>query len=330
LGRTVKTTALRWGPIPRPLSRGGFRALGRSLTDWQRWERPLELGNVIAGVVAALLLVTAAGGFGSDARAYWSVDPLHPYPTRDYGASGAFFYSPVIALIAAPLSVIPWPVFLGLIFLVSIAALRWLVGRWVGYALLLPPVMNELLGGNIDLLLTVAIVAGFRRPALWAPVLLTKVTPGIGLLWFAARREWRALAIVAGVTLPLVAVSFVIAPSAWREWVEILTDNAGRPPGPLAFPIPLLLRLPLAALLVVMAARTNRPWLVPIAAFLSIAVIWRPHYVFLLGAPAVWRRSEAWRGRWRAYVGRGQAGSEQRELEHQDLEPRELERLEPA
>jgi hypothetical protein len=272
-----------------------IRALAADLADWDRWERPLAIGNVIAAILAGLVMLTTTGGYGADARAVWNVDPFHPYTSRDYGTSGAFFYSPVVALIAAPLGLVPWPIFLALVLAANLLALRWLVGRWVGYALLLPPVMNELIGGNIDLLLTVAIVAGFRRPALWAAVLLTKVTPGIGLLWFAARREWRALTTLATVTLALVAISFVIAPDAWWQWFGILADNAGRPPSPFALPLPLSIRLPIAALLVVIAARTNRPWLVPIAAFLGIAVIWRPHFVVLLGVPAVWRRSESWR-----------------------------------
>ena len=52
------------------------------------------------------------------------------------------------------------------------------------------------------------IVAGFRWPALWAIPLLTKVTPGgIGLLWFAARGEWRHLGIALASTLAIVVVT---------------------------------------------------------------------------------------------------------------------------
>ena len=58
----------------------------------------------------------------------------------------------------------------------------------------------EIAGGNISLLLALAIVAGFSRPWTWAFVILTKITPGIGLLWFALRREWRSLAIALGAT----------------------------------------------------------------------------------------------------------------------------------
>ena len=36
----------------------------------------------------------------------------------------------------------------------------------------------EIAGGNVTLLLAVAIVAGFKRPWTWAFVILTKITPG--------------------------------------------------------------------------------------------------------------------------------------------------------
>ena len=56
-------------------------------------------------------------------------------------------------------------------------------GPWLALVILLPPVFMELAVGNIHILLGVAIAIGFRWPAAWAFVLLTKVTPGIGLLW---------------------------------------------------------------------------------------------------------------------------------------------------
>ena len=55
--------------------------------------------------------------------------------------------------------------------------------------------------GNINLLIVGAVLIGFRYPWAWAFIILTKVTPGIGLLWFLTRREWRHLAIALGATL---------------------------------------------------------------------------------------------------------------------------------
>jgi hypothetical protein len=75
------------------------------------------------------------------------------------------------------------------------------------------------LAGGLHLLIAAAIVLDFRWPATWAFVILTKVTPGVGLVWFAVRREWRRLAIALGVTAALVLISLVIDPALWRAWL---------------------------------------------------------------------------------------------------------------
>jgi hypothetical protein len=48
--------------------------------------------------------------------------------------------------------------------------------------------------------------------------------------------------------------------------------------------IPLLVRLPIAAILVVWAARTDRRWLVPVAAVLAMPVLWPNAYSVAVGA----------------------------------------------
>ena len=45
-----------------------------------------------------------------------------------------------------------------------------------------PPLALELFHGNVHLFMAVAIVVGFRFPAAWAFVTLTKVSPGVGAL----------------------------------------------------------------------------------------------------------------------------------------------------
>lgn len=131
-----------------------------------------------------------------------------------------------------------------------------------------PPVVLSIWLGNIDILLAAAMVAGFRWPAAWAFVLLTKITPGVGLLWFVVRREWRQLAFALGATAAITAVSFVLAPSLWFEWPASL----GTIDDSVFQPVPLVIRVPLAAALVVWGARTNRPWTVVVAG--AIAVPW--------------------------------------------------------
>ena len=143
------------------------------------------------------------------------------------------------------------------------------------------PVSQEILIGNIHLLLAAAIVLGFRWAGTWAFVLLTKVTPGVGLLWFAARREWRALAIALGTTAVIAALSFVIAPDAWRDWIALLRHDGGTQSSVL------LVRIAIAAVIVVWGARTERRWTVPLAAMLALPVVWMDSFSMLLGCVAV-------------------------------------------
>jgi hypothetical protein len=134
--------------------------------------------------------------------------------------------------------------------------------------------LMEIWGGNIEMLIAVAVVLGFRWPATWSFVLLTKVTPGVGLLWFAVRREWRSLAIALAATVVVVAFSAAIQPDAWRRWLDVLSANAGKDGTWAAVPIPLVVRLPAAVLLLVWGARTNRRWVVPVGVMLALPALW--------------------------------------------------------
>ena len=146
---------------------------------------------------------------GVDAFAYWSADPTSPYGATTDGTLQAYFYSPAFAQLTAPIHLLPWQVFIAAWTVLLTAALVWQAGLWTALALLLVPVFVDLTVGNIHLLLGAAILLGFRWPWAWAFVLLTKVTPGVGLLWFAFRREWRSLAIALGATAAIAGGSFV-------------------------------------------------------------------------------------------------------------------------
>jgi glycosyl transferase family 87 len=218
---------------------------------------------------------------------------------------GTYLYSPAIAQLIAPLTALPWLVFLAILTTANLAALWYLLGPWAFPALLVPVVSIELLMANINLIIAAAIVAGFRRPWTWSLVLLTKVTPGIGLLWFAVRREWRSLAIALAATGCVVAISAVIAPHLWAEWFGWLFKYAGRPPLTEAeggwytqpFAVPRAVRFAIAAAIVVFGALTNRPQNVPIAAVIGQPDVWG--FTIALGAvPLI-----DWSG-WRARLAR--------------------------
>ena len=124
------------------------------------------------------------------------------------------------------------------------------------------------------MLLGAAIVAGFRWPALWALPLLTKVSPGVGLLWFALRREWRNLAIAIGATVAISGVSFVVAPDLWFQWVRVLTEAAKAPDWVFIIPIPFWIRAIAAVAIVSWGALTDRSWTVPVASMLALPILW--------------------------------------------------------
>ena len=91
-------------------------------------------------------------------------------------------------------------------------------------SLFIPHVATELSLGNIHIFLALVTVFGLRWPWLWSFVLLTKVTPGVGLVWFAVRREWRSLWIALGVTALIALPTVVLYPQLWADWIRVVTD----------------------------------------------------------------------------------------------------------
>jgi hypothetical protein len=277
----------RW---PGSLPQRGFGPIGA----WRRAGRRREA--IAAGLTAAGLLFAGYLAFvgaprqatvGFDAFAYWSVAINDPYRIP-HGVIGAFVYSPVVARLFAPASLLPWPTFFWLWSAGLLATALWLGGRRWLWVLAFPPVVVELYHGNVHLLIAAAIALGFRYPAAWAFVLLTKVTPGVGLVWFAVRREWRNLAIALGVTAALVALSLVVDLPLWRGWLERdLLVSLRQPPDQPQIAVPLLLRLPLAVVLVAWGAVTDRRWTVPLAATLALPVMWFAGFSIMAALPAL-------------------------------------------
>jgi glycosyl transferase family 87 len=218
-----------------------------------------------------LVLGPSSRMVGYDAWSYWAVD-LNQLYAGSIGDLGWFPYSPALAQVASIFRVVPWPTYLLLWLGLLVATVVWLGGRHTIYLLAFPPVAAELYHANINLLLAAAIVLGFRYPAAWSFVLLGKVTPGIGLLWFAVRREWRQLAIALGATAVLAAISFAVAPQLWFDWARAIVASSAA--SPVVFNPPLWLRLPIAAAVVIWGARTDRPWTVPVSAVIAMPVWW--------------------------------------------------------
>jgi hypothetical protein len=157
-----------------------------------------------------------------------------------------------------------------------VGAFLWMAGKWALPLLFFPPLLGELYLGNVNILVGLAVVLGFRWPAAWAFIILTKITPGIGLLWFAVRREWRSLAIALGVTAALCAASFVLAPALWSDFLLAMETqtNATLDVPRQAAPINLPVRLAAAAAITAYGAWTDRRWLLPVAVAISVPFLW--------------------------------------------------------
>jgi hypothetical protein len=257
-----------------------------------RFAPPARAGVLVACVAFAFALGLDLVPLSVDAHAYWRAAPLDPYNFGALYTQDAYFYSPAFTQALWPFHALPWPIFAGLWTLLLTAALAWLGGKWLGYLMLVPFVFIEMAMGNIHFLMAAAIVLGFRWPVAWAFILLTKVTPGVGLIWFAVRREWRNLAIAIAATVVIAGVSFLIAPSAWSDWIGVLrstqaTDHRAATPFDL---IPLPIRVVVAAGLVAWAGLTDRRWVVPIAVTLALPVVYVNGLAIMVAVPYLWTR----------------------------------------
>jgi hypothetical protein len=247
-----------------------------------RWKR-LSVRSVLTAVAIAALvfawLFLVQRDFFLDARAYWSADLDDLYGGSLVGRRATYLYSPAFAQLLWPATLLPWTVFGALFCALNLTLLAWMAGPILAAVLLfLPfsPVTDEITTGNIHLLIAAAIVISFRWPVVWAFPLLTKVTPGVSVLWFAGAREWRSLALAISSTLAVAAISFMLAPSAWFEWIGLLarSSSVAVPADIGVIPGPLWARTVAAAALVLLGGWRGWAWTVPAAAAFALPVTW--------------------------------------------------------
>ncbi len=242
----------------------------------------------------------------------WADGRLYPAtwePVREY------VYSPAFAQAFWPLTHVRFSLvnagwaalqLLALVWMLrpagAVVALLWPIPFLAAYGHLpyAGPVYASLYNGNPMILTAAAITLGLTRwPGAFAYVLLTKVSAGVGIVYFAVRRQWPALAWAVGTTLLVTAVSFVLAPSLWFEWLQLLAGAAVHVGSADAlskeefFPIPLGVRGVAGLVVVVLGGWRRAAWLVPIGCFLALPDIHLGGFAVLAAAPAVWLRERA-------------------------------------
>ena len=235
-----------------------------------------------------------------DQWAYWSTRFDLDYTWTRPGESGAYLYSPAFAQLIAPLTALPLPLFMATWTILIAAVFYWLAGWRAFFVGLLAPVAMSIAIGQLDVLMAAAIVLGFRWPAAWFLPIVSKLTPGIGVLWYAARGEWRSFGVALGATAAVVGVSMAIDPRAWFGWIEMLLRfEAPTTANGVFLPVPLWVRLPLVALLIVWGARTDRRWTLPIAVTFAMPTVWLNSPTILVAIlPLIPLGADAPAGRW--------------------------------
>jgi Glycosyltransferase family 87 len=265
---------------------------------FHRWSGPISVGLTLLGVILGLYWIAILGPDGGvDGHAYFVADPFAPYVHgSQLMGPDAYLYSPAFAQVISPLRWLGWPAFIVCLRFLELGALAYLAGPLTPLVLFWSPVATEIDAANIHLLIGAAAIYGLRQPRAWAFVLLTKVTPGVGLLWFAARREWSALRTALALTVAISAISFALSPGAWLDWFGALAYNAGHPvqfTSLMPISIAPVVRVPLAAAVVIVAARLGWTWVLPGAITLALPATWFHALAILAAVPrrllADWR-----------------------------------------
>ena len=255
--------------------------------------RAIRDGLSVAGVVVLIwfFVIVGPSGRGYDAFAYWDVrlDDLYGRSFGQLTEFGAFRYSPPIAFFFAPFHALPFEAFYWMFTALQVAALVWMARELTLAVCAFVAVPMTLYQGNVDILIALLIVVGMRKSQAWAIPTLLKLTPIIGLTWFAVRREWRSLAIGLAVLIVIAGLSAIVRPDLWSGYLRVLADNAGADPH--GVPIPLVVRIPAALLIVALAARTDRPWLVAVAITLCQPSLSIRSSSILVAAVPLWRAS---------------------------------------
>jgi hypothetical protein len=210
---------------------------------------------------------------------YFLNEPPYDWTDRPPGVA-EFRYSPAFLWVTAPLRLLPWAAFAAVWFSAHIVVLLYLRVPWM---LAFPGVVDDVVRGNINLFIALVIVLVVRNrttAALWATILLTKVTPGIGVIWHAGRREWRQLAIALGVTGGIVVVGVLADPELWAQWVQSLGAGV-ESYRTVDFLAPLPVRVLAGILICAVAALSGRAWVLPIGMLIALPGLWPSSFALL-------------------------------------------------
>lgn len=257
------------------------------------WMRLARWAGVIGLAVVWLTLLVlqpdvTGKPFGVDAMAYHASSLSNPYDGPQIGLPGAYLYPPPFIQLLTPLRLLPWELFIAVWLALELTALAWLLTPAIALIVLaVPYVLAEVAIGNVHLFMAVAMVIGIRHPAAWAFIGLTKPTVGVVAIWHVFRGEWRAVGIAAAATAGVVGLSVMLTPDLWLAWINRMRGDTGT--AGVEWMVALGVRVVLAASIVWLAARRNRPIFLPLAAFLALPIPWLEGLTLLAAIPRLAR-----------------------------------------
>jgi hypothetical protein len=203
---------------------------------WRRHSIPVL---VLAQIGAVLLVVVAVNQWpvAHDEQAYWSAaerlvngEALYS-PLAAPNGGGTYWYPPVLAQVLAPLTLILSDAMFRVLWTLLLLACVWiLAGRSVIVALACVaflPVALELSSKNAHLVIALLIVLALRRSwVFWIPAAALKLAPVLGVAYLLSAGRWREAGLVLGFGAVVAVASFLLAPSAWAEFVAVAMVRA--------------------------------------------------------------------------------------------------------
>lgn len=277
-----------------------------------------------AVLVALFVLAAVDNAIAMDFRQFfWAAETIlrgeSPYPARDEPLlpwGGPYPYPPLPALVAVPLTALPFELAGLLVMASQVAAALAVLGvlgvrdwRCYGIALLWPPVLSAIQTGNVTLFLALAAAVAWRfrdrAVASGAPLGVTLAVKFLLwplVVWLAAMRRFGSAALACVVGAGLLVVSWaVIGFDGMRDYPDLLRrleDVVGLDsytayivgldlglPSPVARAAWLALGLALLAAVVVVARRGDErsAFVLALAAALALSpLVWLHYFALLL------------------------------------------------
>lgn len=233
---------------------------------------------LVIGIMLGLLPYGPREWTMGDGAAWYFVHTPYDWSDRPAGVA-EYRYSPAFLLLTEPLRWMPFELYRVAWVGLHLAAVAWL-GPWT---ILLA--FDDIVVGNINTFLAVGVVLAVRGQAwTWALPLLTKVTPGVGVLYHVGRREWRAVAVALGVTTLVVLLAWPLG--LWTDWVGSLAAGTTNYQT-IDVLAPLPVRIVVGAVLCLAAARWV--WLLPVGMIVAMPGLWPASFALLAAIPRLRR-----------------------------------------